>query len=622
MAIPTNDRYRANLDALQAFQPQVAAEVDSATISDGVKPATGRDGSDTFLIPTTKGHEWFGQSSMPRISATEMFSNVAYHQGNVLLPGIFSGWEARIVADRLAPYAAVFVVESQAQQIKLALHVHDYTDLFRAGRLVLITGEDVCESVLAFFDTHPGYELPTHLFHVPQRTAAQTAELQRLLEQAGEGVLRIQTDVVDASVRAIRKRVDGAHLPDRPRLAVLSAAAGADTVENVSRIRRALDDLGWAYETCVAESPDQCHLAARMQAIARADADFVLYVDDSVGTARTILPDQLPVVSWYVSQRAATGRLGTGCGPFDLFLTSSASLQAELSTAGVDVDAIMRCEVATDPSIFFPTHARPETCGRDSGSVAVVMDLPDDRAEANDVSLPSHIALWNAMREIVEQDVDEFRDESAHAILAEAQRTSGTELCEASSRDHFVNLLGTRIAPAAIGRLAVARMIQAKLDVTVWGVNWSSEDCATQSGSIPRGRRLNEMFNAFEWTVFPFSPAMQMIVDAIAGGAMVAARAGRVPLAQACPALAPILDSVYVYRNTSELIETLRESETARQHRRQNCEVMRERLLAEHTIAHRLTWIADRVRDRQDQPFTEAVRNRDEDARAARPSIG
>ncbi|MDO8630606.1 MAG: hypothetical protein Q7R41_08930, partial [Phycisphaerales bacterium] len=295
MTLSPDDRYRRNLAALRVRQADVAGSVDAATVPDGVARAVGRDGSPTLLvpnpeplkpIPSSPVHhsqgvaqhvprhprgvtlQWFGGSSMPRVSAEEMFCNVRADGGSVTLPGILTGVEALVIAGRLARQGAVFVVEELPMNLKLAMHVHDYAELFGDGRLVFVLADDLGARLRTFFSEHAGYELPGNMFRVPQRSAGQIAELQRRIEHAGGEVIRVQTEIVAARLHRLSGR-SLEPLSDAPRAAILSVDARSAATAAADRVVRALQCLGWVGEICVPDRPDRRHVAARLAAIER-----------------------------------------------------------------------------------------------------------------------------------------------------------------------------------------------------------------------------------------------------------------------------------------------------------------------------------------------------------------
>ena len=199
--------FNSNLAALAAFQPKVGEIIDAAEIPAGVTPATGRDGSNTLRIPAEDGGSiWFGRSSMPSVSAPEMFAGFVDDGRNVSLPGVLTGAEPLVVIDKMPPHTAVFVLEEHAWHVKLALHLYDYAGPIAAGRLIFVVGDDVEERMCEFSEANPGYDPPARLLTPPQRSAAETAELQRRLENAGAAVSRVCQQAVDACVQCIGAR--------------------------------------------------------------------------------------------------------------------------------------------------------------------------------------------------------------------------------------------------------------------------------------------------------------------------------------------------------------------------------------------------------------------------------
>ena len=271
MTLHDADLYQHNLAALSASQPEVAALVESADIPVGTTSAIGRDGTRTFRIPADNGRPvWFGRSSMPSVSAEEMFGAVAHQTGNVALPGILTGAEVATLTNRLPRHCALFVLEDDPTSIKLALHLHDFTDDLRSRRIVFIPGDQLVETVGVIFEREPGYEIPCHLFRAPQFTPAESAERQRKLEAGAEVAARIQARKIESYGRAIRQN-EFQPWTDAPRVAVVSLDATPIAVATARRIERALDGLNWNHVVCVPDTPIHCHTAARIRAIDRAN---------------------------------------------------------------------------------------------------------------------------------------------------------------------------------------------------------------------------------------------------------------------------------------------------------------------------------------------------------------
>ena len=594
MALPTSERYRRNLAALTAFQPSVAAVVEAAPVPDGVRPAVGRDGTPTLRIPNPNGRlEWFGQSSMPTVSAEEMFCNSGGDMGNVSLPGILSGVEPLTIARRIPPHRALFVLEENPRNIKLAMHLHDYTELFTTGRLVFVLGDDLASRLTAFFEAYVGFELPSQMFNVPQRSGAQIADLQRRLELAGEDVVRVQTRTIESCAQALRGRA-WTTLPSVPRIAVLSVDASPISIEHARRVQRALVRLGWPHEVCVPDAPGKCHVAARLRAVERASADCVLFINSCPGRARSWLPDELAVASWYLPGTSAAAAAVAPIGPRDVFFASSPDLAEALTAVGIPSDVIERCEVGADETIFRP-FPRSEATPDD---IVVPVDLPDDRPEACNITLPSHIDLWRALQDTVARNVDGYRDDLAVELLEEAQRRSGTTLREAPIREHFVHLLRTRIAPAVIGRTTVRVLVASGHRPSVWGANWPTSGIETRvsSSALPAGEALNRVFNAARTVLIPFPSdgAVQLAVDALAAGATVILHMSNARFTEEYPGLASLQAYFQFYASMHELHECLGRSTAGPE-----ADAARRALCSKHTVADRLVAIVNRLRARQ-----------------------
>ena len=663
MTLSPDDRYRRNLGALRVRQADVAGLVDAAVVPDGVARAVGRDGSPTLLVPnpeppyplspTPVRHpqgaalQWFGGSSMPLVSAEEMFCNVRADGGSVTLPGILSGVEALVIAGRLARHAAVFVVEESPLNLKLAMHVHDYAELLGDGRLVFMLADDLGARLRTFFAEHAGYELPGNMFRVPQRTAGQIAELQRRIEQAGGEVVRVQTEIVAARLRGLSGRSFGL-LSDAPRVAVLSVDARSAAMAAAGRVVRALPCLGWPYETCVPDRPDRRHVAARLAAIERSAAEWVLYVGGTPAAERALLPSELPVVGWYLPECAPPKPKPCSVPPgrFDLFLAGSQRRLNELLEAGFPRDQVERFEPAADvdpddaESDSDPRASQPTIAANaaEADRVAVMMDLPDDRPEVGGITMPSHVALWRALQDRVLCEADRYDNENAESVLEQAERASGTTLTERGIRDTFAAMLRSRIGPATVARSLAQTLVKKGRRIGLWGVNWPAmgrgggwprspdlgED--VRRGPIPVGAALRGVIHPGELVVLPWfsAAAVQTAVDALVSGAVVVIRGSEAAFAVEYPDLAAVACFIRFFRTGEELVELVNGVMADRDRffgapafmpgfrnpgiyagvRRD----ARRLVLAEHTVAARVERIAQLIRERQSRRAGSALR--------------
>ena len=174
----SSEYYDGNLAALRATQPALADVVDASIVPDSVTPAKARDASPSFLITDRDDRQrWFGGSSMPTVSAAEVFADFHSDGRNLALPGVLTGFEPLVLLPRMPRHTALFVVEADPVNLKLAMLLHNYATAFSEGRLIfmLCGAGALSQAMKTFFEHHPGLELPTHLLKVPQRSADDIA---------------------------------------------------------------------------------------------------------------------------------------------------------------------------------------------------------------------------------------------------------------------------------------------------------------------------------------------------------------------------------------------------------------------------------------------------------------
>ncbi len=594
-------RYVRNLAALRTVQPSAAALVEAASITQPIEFTPGRDGSPTLRLRDADGRwRWFGGSSMPTVSAAELFSTVRADVGNVSLPGILTGHEPLAILERLPGYRAVFIFESDPIQVKLAMHLYDYTAALAGGQLVMIVGDEIEARLSEFFETRPGCELPTQLFTVPQHSAAQIAVLQKRLEQAGESVLHFQSGVTETLSRALAG-LGREGLPKCPRTAVLSLDPSAATAQHVRRIARALEAMGWAHEVCIPDSPDRCHVVARLQAVERVGADWVLLVNSSAGSLRGLLPTSLPVATWFLPGGEAPRAMSTLLGPHDAVFASTSRLARENQAAGVPQGRVLRCEVGADDVCFGrvgPTDTNPDRVEWDA---AVFLDLPDDRPEGCGLTLPSQTTLWRELQGLAEGDHDATWMDDASQILAEAETACGVKLADPTGRETMLSLIVERLAPRAAMREAVETLAAAGLRIGVWGRN---AQCVGRGGvhgvgSIPAGEALHAALRTVGLLVVPWldAAAVQIALDAMAVGKYVSVRGSADRFVKQFPGLSTLVPFLSFYRDRDELVACVRATLAVGED-----SARRERLTAlvddEHSLRRRLMFLVDELRRR------------------------
>jgi len=661
VAVVTEQVFKRNLEALGGFQLGLAELIGGLPIPPGARVAAGRDGSTTYLIETDGGRaEWLGESSMPSVSGPEILAGFASDGRNAVLPGILTGFEPLVALGKMPPCAALIVVEKEPTNLALALRLYDYAEYFAAGRLLLFLEDGLTESWCGFIEAHPGYEMPSQMLTVPQRTAAQLARLRGLIESAGEAAAGVQRRLTDASRERLiagvsapgtigntthrtadpapllakeRSAEADTHDTDppvsplakggvgRPRVALVSSDPNTSTPRQAERICRGLAKLGWPCEVCVANAPCNRHPVARLQTVLRASPTLVLSVNCIDAVLQAALPPGMASAAWFMPG-AAVGAVASSnvCADTSIF-TSSVDVEEALIAAGVSRDVSVRCEVGADDVTFQPADREKKSPTESRGRLALLMDLPDDRVESCGVALASHQTLFNALKEAIAGRVNEGFDAAAEELLERAQRACGVAVEDDDVRRQFVTLARTRLIPVAVAR-ATARALASHggaqcpphggerqyggrcppYKLAIWGRNWAraAGDAQAPDLGVPQGEELSRVFGNADAVVLPYYEpwVVQTGLDAMAAGVIVLMRAADQPFQSLHPQLSDMIPHFNLYRTRAELVERVRQIMESGEGASERLEAARAAVLAGHCVSHRLVWLNERARAR------------------------
>jgi hypothetical protein len=339
-------------------------------------------------------------------------------------------------------------------------------------------------------------------------------------------------------------------------VAVVSTVAGRAITERADRVARAMGFLRWSHVICVPDRPSQAHVSARLRAIEHHGADWVLFLEAWPGEMRKLLPPELPVVAWF-TRGPGRSSANQAVERNDLFFAETAGGLTALVQGGAPADQVHRLPPAADVD---PLES-PAMDRASRSRVVVVADLPDDRPEAADVQLSSHVSLWRALQAVLRERADGYRESTADSFLEDAQKRSGVSLAEPSVRDLFLACLRTRIAPAAAARHIVERLAEAGLEVHVFGQGWEGRGAPRVSicGVLPTGPLRQKALETSAWLVLPTLELhrFEIALEALAYGVAVALRAGPTPVAEEHPGFDDVAGALAVYRTSAELLAVL-----------------------------------------------------------------
>lgn len=555
------ERYSRNIAALLRSQPLVAKLIDDHPFPKDARPTVGRDGTHTFLIAAAgERPRWFGGSSMPTISAAEGLSGFSSQGTNAILPGILTGYEPIVLAESLPKHAAVFVVEDNPGNVKLAMHLHSYVDLIKQGRLIMFVGDRLVEMARAFFESHPGYEFPTTLVKTPHLSPTDLTHLHQRIETACTTVNQLLTQRVESATRLIAVRQRKA-LPDAPRIAALGIDPCDSAIHFASRVRSALERIGWPHAICVPDSPQRCHVVARLETVRDIDADVVVMLSGFPGTLRPLLPDGLPVISWFGPDATIPSTWSENTGPCDQAIVCTTTRKTQLKQLGFPSDRIHLGAIAVGQASDATNDQRNHVATAKPVDVAVIARVPDDRPQSSGVTLHSHLQLWGNLQTTITKAPERYNDDKAESSFDRAEQESGTRLTDSKLRESLIVLLKAQIAPACIKRAYASAAAETTASVGLWGFDGSQGSLDTDSlrGPAPAGQELLAIIKAARVVVLldesPWS--LQIAADALAADKHVALLGSMDSLDLEYPYLTTALQRVRLFQTRKDLARIL-----------------------------------------------------------------
>lgn len=594
------DLERRNLAALRTVQPGLAARLESAAIPPGVEPVTGRDGSPTYLIHLDDRRLWFGGTSMPSVSAPALLEHFDAGGSNVFLPSVGTGREAKLLAAQLDAHCAVFVYERDPCHLRLALSLHDFSEEIASRRVVLLSGEDVTAELVAFFESHTGYEFPTRMLSLPSLDSHQTHVVTAALGSAGRSVAAQQLARAQAWSSEVRARREFA-LHASPRLLVLSVDPRTETVAAARAIESAARAAGWPAAGCLPDSPARCHTVARLSAVREHRPDLVLTVNCFPGRLGKFLNESQPTAHWFLPDAVAGAVRSEDRPDRGLTFAATPALRDQLTKIGLPPDRVHLLEVGTDPETFKKLNPSDPDVQRHRCDVAVLCDVADLGPEAGHVGLETHVRLFETLIRSAPSWIDDYTADRADAILTEAERRCERPIKDQRVRASFLHLIRNVIAPTLVARRTVERLAKTGLTLKVWGRHWTlpGRFRSAVQGPIPSAAERNHIYNAARVIVCPVFVATtpRLVLDVLAAGGHVVYRKPDQPVAQLHPQLTEVLSALPSYKRLSDAHATVTKALRSAKGGSSSHEENRRSVLAEHTLTQRLETIRHRVQE-------------------------
>jgi len=254
--------------------------------------------------------QWFGRSSIPQTRALALLDQFNAGNGNILLPGMAAGIEAKLLCERLGPLRAVFVWEPSVLAVRLALRLHDYSEAIARERLVLLIRplETLGEAFVDWLRGHPGHLPPERLMMYPWQSWAELSSIRSVIEGVHRDAEAHRSAAL-ADARTVRV-VTGER--EHPRIAVLSLHAHELNWATADALAAAAGALGGSATVVDIRGPGDMHPLARLGRLGKAgDLHAAVLLDIFRNDVAELLPAELPVVSW-LSGKLPAAQLAPG----------------------------------------------------------------------------------------------------------------------------------------------------------------------------------------------------------------------------------------------------------------------------------------------------------------------
>ncbi len=586
------DWFDRNLTALRQCQPDIARPLAELAIPPNVTPAVSRDGVPTFRIADgDNGGRWFGRTSVPRVRAQALVDTFAPDNGNTLVSPLGSGFEIKYLLERTPRYCAVLAYEQDLLNIRLALSLIDFSQDIGRRRLILLSGPDLGDAVARFFASVPGYEAPRKMLIPPYAQSGAVESMRVSMEHASSRIAETQSEQVAACSTTLAARYTEP-LPPR-EIVVMSLDPRPACAQAARAIQAAATRMGWPIRVNIPDRPDKCHSLSRIRTLAAVEAAGAVLLNGGWGPLRDHVPAQLCTVSWLLPDApplsATSGN--DGLGPNHVVFAAAPKLVEAAVKTGVDPRRVELLEAACDDDAFHPLDM-PDV---ELFDVACFADVVDLAPAASGIELASHSALWKGICVEGARRLDATPSE----VLEAAQRSSGVTMHDDALCEQLISMIRLRVLPTLVVRAWVQALLDARIDVQVFGHGWQHTRVPVSRVHAPpeTAERRNEVYNAARVVVCPvFAPeAVQRCLDVVMAGGCVTLRRDQTVLNESHPQLGEVLETLPACASVPGMLKQVRALLSDDHARSMACDQARAIIADRHLMKHRLTVIRNKL---------------------------
>lgn len=504
--------YEMNLSAVEDRSPDLAARLRAAVPPDSVRSAVGRDGTPTFCWREPDGTlRWLGRTSMPMVSGPALVDAFQPGSGNVLLFSLGSGFEAKELLGRLAPYQAIFVVEPNAWAAALALRLFDYSDEIRAGRLVLFTGDRAWEELRGFLCEHPGYLEPQRILSWPWFTSELIGEVTARLGEVNSTL---------AASRGKRSRATHGGSDGRHGLAIVSNVVDDEVFRTAQLIEMAARESGWRTLRVTLDRPELVHPDMAGPAIQGFEPAICVLLGCAPGGLAFELP-KCRTYSLALQRQTPSAEWVRLLGGDTTLLIVDEKDRPGWLTAGIEASRLDVLAPAAQPGLS-------RRSASDSPRIAVHADGGDVSAKAVGLHLASHCRLYDEVSKIIRRQADSYIDDRAADVLALAERKTGIRLENEGVRAGLIKRIREQLGPVVVRQEIVRGLKRAGVEFDLIGIGWADDEelSGHARGKYPVPERLGRIIGDYGVTIWIGTGGgiVQPVLDALAAGHVVLIR--------------------------------------------------------------------------------------------------
>lgn len=474
MSFEANAIFAKNLSALRAINPQAADMIAAASIPDSWIAAIGTDGTATYQQRISDSQvEWLGHTSMPQSSAEPLISSMSIGETNGMGTPFGTGWEWKLFADRLPSRLMVFVYEPDPIQARMVLHICDLAEHISALKIVPLIGQEALSQLRAVLQANVGIEPPT----VIHPLISYGNEVRYPLISASETIIRAmlqehQHTVSSDVAQLLQKQWPNPEtsMPtstlDTPANAVSIIASNDVNLPLASRIKHI--NISYIF----INKHHSADVRARLTLLQRQPASCI-ESDLFRSQLGVPIPEKIPVRTW-VSPLAAANfwepniLTPTGMQANDRVIVHSSAHADWLKAAGFQDSQIALVRLP-----FTQPH---ESTTKRSGAqrVAIAENFYPLDPEAYKIGLPTHVAIWQAVRKLIEEDPLGVHEGMTADLLRRAEQRSGVRLTDALLIHAMQRAIRHILLPGCVAAGLMRMLKDAGLMLDLIGNGWQN----------------------------------------------------------------------------------------------------------------------------------------------------